>query len=173
MEIIFFLKNRKSLLLILLFVFLIYPTFCAGDEQPAASQKSVVHFQGIGNKNGAIDTQQYTNSNQGGRIQEERESTITLSPGMQKFVDNAGNTINNINNSMRDSINNALRLLNVEAESAKLKASDDSVGVGISIKLDKRKKDQDKTDDSESQEGGSKEFYDTFRPSDSPREKQR
>ncbi len=155
----------------MLFIFIAGPALSADESTSKPSEKNVIQFQGVGNKNSEVDPKLYASDVSGGQIEEERESTISLSPGMQKFVDGAGNTIKNINDSMRDSINNALQLLHIEAESTKLKATDGGVGLGISIKLDKGKNQDEKVDEVSEEEENRETFYETIAPSDSRRQK--
>ncbi len=142
------------------------PSLHAEEAQPEASENTVIQFQGVGNKSAEIDPKLYASEVHGGRIQGEKESTITLSPGMQKVVDGAGKTIKNIDSTMLDSVNHALQLLHLEAENAKIRPRDSGVGLGISIKLNKGKN-RDEIDEDEPQKSDSDTFYEAIAPSDS------
>ncbi len=167
MKIIFSRKNYKLLLLSAGFLFLVRPAFCADGEQPKSTEKTVIQFQGVGSKSTEVDPKLYKSEVHGGRVEEEKQSTIKLSGGAQKLADDAGRTIKNIDNTMLDSVNHALHLLHLDAESAKLRPKDGGVGLGISINLDKGKK-QDEKDGGEASQSDSEALYDVLRPTDSP-----
>ncbi len=165
-EIITFLKNYKLPLLSVVFLSLACPTLRADEAETMASEKNVIQFQGVGNKSTEVDPKLYSSEVHGGKIEPEKQSTIKLSDGAQKLADDAGRTIKNIDNTMLDSVNHALHLLHLEAESAKLRPKDGGVGLGISINLDKGKKQEEPG--AKASQSDSEVLYDALRPTVSP-----
>jgi len=132
-----------------------------GKNHPA---RKVQNFKGIGIPNGSVDTGfvKTDNITQRGTVAPEKQGSIKLSPGMQKFVDGAGKTIKNINQKALDIVKKPLSMVGLEAESAKLRPAHGGVGLGVSIKLNKNKKSV--SGDQAPSSSNSQEFYDLIKP---------
>lgn len=164
----FVLRSRKFLTLVLVCLLASCPT-CGAAASKRRSKQTVIEFQGVGSKDGKIDSALYSENVKGGTIEEEKQSSIELPSGVQKVVDGAGKTLKHIDSATLDTVNNSLKFLNVEAESAKIRPMDGGIGLGISIKLDKGKKlpeAEDGKSKEKSKEEANKEVYGLILPSD-------
>lgn len=126
------------------------------------------NFQGVGSKN-EVDSGFYEQKKHVHSLYEEETSGIQLSEGMQKFVDNAGRTIRNIDETTLDIVDDPLRMFGLEAESAKLRPSGGGVGLGISINLEGKDAANKKADNSKKSDG--KEFYELITPKDDSKDR--
>lgn len=115
----------------------------SADVPPKNAQpsKTTEWFHGVGVKNGKFDTGFRREKRNGLQTLEVKESSgITLPSGVQKIVDEAERTIEDIDKATLNTVNAPLKTLGLEAESAKIRPIHDGVGLGISIKLDKKNK---------------------------------
>lgn len=107
----------------------------------SSAPEKLPHFKGIGNANGKVDTGFIREEKYRKPLEdEENQSGIKLPPGLQKFVDNAGKTIKELDEATLRAVNASLDFLGIEAESAKIRPTNGGIGLGVSIKLDRSKK---------------------------------